>query len=170
MPKSPWPIWICSRTESASRPASDPLRRRLAVALASCAIIPIAAPAGQSGIQRLPNSWPAHASIDSIYFARGAATIDEAAEDVIQRHVAKLRGTPGPSVTIVAHTRRSGQRILGTGKGTGASGCGPQAARGVGDCRPPDTFAESRKRKQFHARVRRRGLPSVSPARRLSVP
>lgn len=66
--------------------------------------MPIAAPAGQHGIQGLSDVWQAHASIDSIYFARGAATIDDAAEEIIQRHVAKLRGAPGPSVTIVAHT------------------------------------------------------------------
>ena len=103
--------------ESASRTTADRLRRRLAAALASCAIIPVAAPAGQNGIQGLSDAWQAHASIDSIYFARGAATIDKAAEEIIQRHVAKLRGAPGPSVTIVAHTEDLGSASLELARG-----------------------------------------------------
>lgn len=79
--------------------------------------MPIAAPGGQNGIQRLPDAWQAHASIDSIYFAGGAATIDEAAEEVIQRHVARLRGAPGPSVTIVAHTEDLGSASLELARG-----------------------------------------------------
>lgn len=117
MPKSRWPIWICSRAESAARTDADRLRRRLAAALASCAIMPVAAPAGQDGIQRLPDAWQAHASVDSIYFARGAATIDETAAGIIQRHASKLRGAPGLSVTIVAHTDDLGSASLELARG-----------------------------------------------------
>lgn len=117
MPKSPWPIWICSHAEGASRPVADRLRRCLAVALAWCAIMPIAAPAGQNGIQRVPDAWQARASDDSIYFARGAASIDAAAEEVIQRHATKLRSAPGLSVTIVAHTDDLGSASLELARG-----------------------------------------------------
>lgn len=79
--------------------------------------MPVAAPAGQHGIQRLPDARQAHASNDSIYFARGAATIDKAAKEIIQRHVAKLRGTPGPSVTLVAHTEDLGSASMELARG-----------------------------------------------------
>lgn len=117
MPKSPWPTWTCSRTESPYRPATDRLRRHLTVVLALWAILPIDASAGQNGIRRLPDAWQAQASTDSIYFMREAATIDEDAEETIQRHVAKLRGAPGLSVTIVAHAEDMGSASLELAKG-----------------------------------------------------
>ena len=114
MRTNPWPI--CKPSPLAGRRAAKAWCAGTAILVAllgPCANV-VAEP---GAIFRLPDVEQAVASDDSVYFAAGAATLDEEANPVLQRHVAKLRGTPGLQVTIVAHTDDLGSASLELARG-----------------------------------------------------
>ncbi len=68
-------------------------------------------------VKRIPDTWEISASEDSIYFDLGSSMIDDAASQVIQRHVAKLRSTPDLQVVVIAHTDDLGSASMELAKG-----------------------------------------------------
>ena len=68
------------------------------------AVVPVAIPAEQNRVRRVPDTWEATPSEDSIYFDLGSSSIDDAAALIVQRHIAKLRSAPDLQIRVIAHT------------------------------------------------------------------
>lgn len=95
----------------------------IAVSVTGTLIVPAAAVADQPEkparirVQRVPDTWEVTATDDSIYFDQGSSLIGEDATELIRRHAAKLRATPGLRITLIAHTGDLGSSSLEVARG-----------------------------------------------------
>ena len=68
-------------------------------------------------VQRIPDTWEVAATAGSIYFDQGSSLIGEDDAELIRRHAATLRATPGLQVTLIAHTGDLGSSSLELARG-----------------------------------------------------
>ena len=87
------------------------------LAISTIVVVPAAVAEQHYRVQRIPDTWKSSASEDSIYFDLGSSSIDEAASQVLQRHVAKLRSAPEIKIVLIAHTDDLGSASIELAKG-----------------------------------------------------
>jgi len=110
MPKSR--LRISRAGSNACGPAFSSLLFAAMLAMSAAMAGPAAAAEEHYRVRRVPDTWAFSASEDSIYFDLGSSLIDEAAAQIIQRHVAKLRSAPDLQIVVIAHTDNLGSASI----------------------------------------------------------
>ncbi len=115
MPKSH--LQICRAWRNAFRYSTQRLVLMTILAMSTTVVVPAVVTEEHYRVKRIPDTWKSSASEDSIYFDLGSSSIDEAASQVLQRHVAKLRSAPELKIVVIAHTDDLGSASIELAKG-----------------------------------------------------